>query len=1453
MRIPIVFLLWLLVWVADGSPVQALVAKPQPQQARNIDARVDYNRTFAATPRQGQQEGIQGMRDQAPGIAVTYDRTTGATRTLLSRDGYLTAEKSTADALTIAQEFVAAYYEHMGLTSEDLADYEVTDEVYSAVTGTTRIYMRQVYLGLPVYNGQLHINISGDGRIMSVNNTCMPDIAAAANSNVPTLSAGDAVAAVANHLGVQLNGPPEVISTERLRTGVKLILRSGLSRKNIEARLMWLPIRAGEARLVWNFQVATLDDQHVYDFTVDAATRKIWTRFDWVAQDSYRVFPAPVESPNHALVLPPADGRQIVTDPADPVASPFGWHDIDGLPGAEFTIHQGNNVHAYDDINDTNGGICTSTPSPPTVEPDCGGLLDCDFDFDIDFATQDPLTYTSAAVTNLFYWNNFIHDIQYLYGFDEVAGNFQANNYGAGGAQGDYVLAEAQDGSGTNNANFCTPPDGQRPRMQMFNWNRTNPRRDGDFDNGIIVHEYGHGISNRLVGGPSNVSCLQNNQQPGEGLSDWWLLVYTAQASHQGTDPRGVGTYARGDAIDGPGVRVQRYSTDPAINTHTYESINAMRIPHGVGEVWAQAAWEVYWALVDAHGFDPNLKNIAGGAGNVRAMLYVNEGLKNTICSPTFTDVRDGIIQAAASTFGGEDVCLLWETFAAFGLGSDAVSGGPNSTAPTNGFEVPQSCPGLPIINIETSIPTANEVGPTSGQFTIIRTRDSVPPVTVFYSVSGTATPDADYVALSGEVNIPAGSQTATISVDAIDDLLVEDEETVIVTITPDPGYDIGANTATVRVLSEETLPVVTITATIGEATEVPLASGEFTITRTGNFLPAQSIFFSVSGDATPGVDYVQLPTSIFFADGQTTASFSVDPFDDPEIERAEEVQINLLPDPDYEIPNPFAGRASVFIVSDESPPVISAHTTTLFAFEAGEVPGEYTVTRSGDVSRAGPVFYQFVGANGAGVDFHAPPGVINFAAGQTTATVPMVPIDDNVIERDELVFMELTPHPDYDTNTFRPNVNIQSDEIIPEISITASDPSASEDGPTSGAFTITRTLNTSAASFIDINYSGTATSGVDYATLPATVTMGIGVSSIDIVVNPLPDGEVEADETVIATLPFRTLYVIAPPDNATVTILSGPAPPPNTPPVAVATATPTTGDAPLTVAFSSVGSSDSDGTITAFVWDFGDGSLNSTQANPTDTYTSDGSFTAVLTVTDNDGATNSANVIVTVNPATPSDTTPPTVILTNPAGGATVSATVTITADASDSSGITQVQFLVDGVLLSTDTTTPYSASWDTTATSNGAHNLTAQATDGAGNVGTSAAVNVTVDNSALPAPELSLSVSGVPANINRGDEFTATATVTNTGGATASGATVTVTWSPGQMLRLENPRNPTQSVASVAPGGSSSVSWLMQGDKEGSGTITFMLEDSGGATVDVVTQSITVIKGFVARITRE
>ena len=338
-------------------------------------------------------------------------------------------------------------------------------------------------------------------------------------------------------------------------------------------------------------------------------------------------------------------------------------------------------------------------------------------------------------MTNLFYWNNIVHDVQHRYGFTEAAGSFQVNNYGNGGLGNDSVRAEAQDGSGSNNANFMTPPDGSRPRMQMYTWTMTTPKRDGDLDAGIVVHEYGHGISNRLVGGPSNVSCLTNAQQPGEGISDWLSLVYTARAGDTATMGRGIGTYALGQPPTGQGIRAQRYSTDPAVNTWTYASVGGAAVPHGVGAVWAQGMWEVYWALVAQYGWSSDLYDATGGAGNQRAMLYHNEGLMNTACGPTFTQVRDGIIQAAQTINGGADVCRLWSAFAAFGLGVDAQSGGPSSTTPLNGFSAPASCGGAPPPGVSIGDVSVAEghSGTVNADFTVSLSAPSASPVTVAY------------------------------------------------------------------------------------------------------------------------------------------------------------------------------------------------------------------------------------------------------------------------------------------------------------------------------------------------------------------------------------------------------------------------------------------------------------------------------------------------------------------------------------------------------------------------------------------------------------------------------------------------------------------------------------------------------------------------------------------------
>jgi extracellular elastinolytic metalloproteinase len=74
------------------------------------------------------------------------------------------------------------------------------------------------------------------------------------------------------------------------------------------------------------------------------------------------------------------------------------------------------------------------------------------------------------------------HDLTYRWGFDELAGNFQEANFGKGGKGNDAVIANAQDGSGTNNANFATPPDGQHGRMRMYVWDTATPYRDGDLE-----------------------------------------------------------------------------------------------------------------------------------------------------------------------------------------------------------------------------------------------------------------------------------------------------------------------------------------------------------------------------------------------------------------------------------------------------------------------------------------------------------------------------------------------------------------------------------------------------------------------------------------------------------------------------------------------------------------------------------------------------------------------------------------------------------------------------------------------------------------------------------------------------------------------------------------------------------------------------------------------------------
>ena len=148
-----------------------------------------------------------------------------------------------------------------------------------------------------------------------------------------------------------------------------------------------------------------------------------------------------------------------------------------------YTATRGNNAIAQYNPDGGNDYENNYRPSPKNLK----------FEYPYSPDMNPPKTYIDASVTELFYTSNICHDLYYMLGFNEKAGNFQVNNRGQGGKGNDFVILNAQDGSGTNNANFATPPDGQPGRMRAYIWTRANPPRDASFEAGTIIHEYTHG------------------------------------------------------------------------------------------------------------------------------------------------------------------------------------------------------------------------------------------------------------------------------------------------------------------------------------------------------------------------------------------------------------------------------------------------------------------------------------------------------------------------------------------------------------------------------------------------------------------------------------------------------------------------------------------------------------------------------------------------------------------------------------------------------------------------------------------------------------------------------------------------------------------------------------------------------------------------------------------------
>ena len=200
-------------------------------------------------------------------------------------------------------------------------------------------------------------------------------------------------------------------------------------------------------------------------------------------------------------------------------------------------------------------------------------------------------------------------------------------------------------------------------------------RKDAAFDNGIIAHEYAHGISIRLTGGPGTNSCLDNDEEMGEGWSDFFALALTSQYNGAPPSSRGIGNYVIRAGVNGNGVRRLPYSTDMDINDYNYDDIIGSTTPHSLGEVWASMLWDLYWAFVDKYGWSDNFYN--GQGGNNMVLQLVMDGLKLQACQPGFVSGRDAILAADQILNNGANQCLIWEVFARRGLGWNAQENSP--------------------------------------------------------------------------------------------------------------------------------------------------------------------------------------------------------------------------------------------------------------------------------------------------------------------------------------------------------------------------------------------------------------------------------------------------------------------------------------------------------------------------------------------------------------------------------------------------------------------------------------------------------------------------------------------------------------------------------------------------------------------------------------------------------
>jgi hypothetical protein len=650
-------------------------------------------KALRAASRIAQQPATRKLLSAGPAEGSVLDiGNTKTVRWLGNLDGTLTGP-SNHSAKKIALDYVSDNLGPLGLVSADLDTLHLKRD-YKDIAGTHHLFFTQKIDGKPASRNGLTASVDKKGRLLTLGGT---PISTQNSTKLPPASAQT------------ITTPAEALARTR---GTEA--PGGDPSDDTATKVVFAT--AGGLRPAWETVVTSSETPATT--VIDAVTGEILqrtplTQYEHSTGRVYKFFP----KASHG-------GKQVKVD-----FTKKGWL------GKHAHILSGNNAHAYSDVNDNNKPSKSEEVHPRKgqhwsykltpfhlkfAKQFCGNPWPCSWNPNKAYSWR---VNRAQNTTQVFFFVNNWHDHLKAapIGFNEAAGNFQLKNHTKNGKGGDPVNTQTDDGADTgrgqykglpdpghiDNANMATPPDGQRPRMQMylqhqpgtaygFNGDPFSPTNVGD-EADTVYHEYTHGLSNRLNVDVRGRSTLRNGQSGamGEAWSDWYAMDYLVKKGLQRDRANkadiqlfkydGLGVYFdRTEPIDckvGQHAPLCTGGTSGHKGGYTYADYGNVAggvEVHADGEIWAQTLWDLRDRL-----------------GSKKAEGLVTRAMELAPYTPSMIDMRNAILVADTALYDGANHDAIWEVFANRGMGFYAGSEGSNDSEPAASFDVPPADPSV--------------------------------------------------------------------------------------------------------------------------------------------------------------------------------------------------------------------------------------------------------------------------------------------------------------------------------------------------------------------------------------------------------------------------------------------------------------------------------------------------------------------------------------------------------------------------------------------------------------------------------------------------------------------------------------------------------------------------------------------------------------------------------------